>query len=233
MLLRQRGLQLLRAPVAALSLVTSALAASSSCPQPPQRLLLASSGATSGDNTMEQLTAAGGCFWCVSSPYEELRGVQSVVSGFTGGRTVRPSYKEVCTGTTGHAEAVLVTFDPKVVSFEQLLDVFFTLHDPTQLNRQGNDHGTQYRSALFYHSPAQLAAARAKIAALNASGKLSGPVVTQLEDAAKHPWYAAEEEHQCFVRRNPRQGYVQAVSIPKLQKVRELFPALVDPAMRA
>jgi peptide-methionine (S)-S-oxide reductase len=143
---------------------------------------------------METSTFAGGCFWCVEAPYSELKGVKSAVSGYIGGSVENPNYKQVCEGDTGHAEAVRVTFDPAEVSFAQLLDVFFTLNDPTQLDRQGNDVGTQYRSAIFYASPAQLEAAKAKIAALNASGKLPGPVVTKLEDASRHTWYEASME---------------------------------------
>ena len=173
-------------------------------------------------------TFAGGCFWCVEAPYLELKGVQSVRSGYIGGQTKAPTYREVCEGTTGHAEAVRVTFEPGSVPFERLLDVFFTLHDPTTLNRQGNDRGTQYRSAIFYHSPEQLATAKAKIARLEASGELGGAkVVTQLEPAERHTWYEAEEYHQDYVRRNPEQGYVQAVSIPKLCKVQKKW---VSPA---
>jgi len=178
--------------------------------------------------SMETTTFAGGCFWCVEAPYSELKGVKSAVSGYIGGSVESPTYRQVCEGDTGHAEAVRVTFDPAEVSFAQLLDVFFTLHDPTQLDRQGNDVGTQYRSAIFYSSPAQLESAKAKIAALNASGKLPGPVVTKLEDASRYVWYEAEGYHQKYVKLNPAQGYVRGVSIPKLVKVRSTFPQLID-----
>jgi peptide-methionine (S)-S-oxide reductase len=137
---------------------------------------------------------AGGCFWCVEAPYAALRGVHSATSGYIGGHAANPSYADVCAGETGHAEAVRVLFDPAAISFDALLDVFFTLHDPTQLNRQGNDHGTQYRSAIFYADEAQRAAALEKIRALRA--KLPSDVVTQLEPASEHTWYPAEEYHQ-------------------------------------
>lgn len=186
--------------------------------------VLASSTATS---SMEQATVAGGCFWCVEAPYSELKGVQSAISGYIGGSKLNPTYREVCNGDTGHAEAVRITFDPATINYEQLLDVFFTLHDPTQLNRQGNDVGTQYRSAIFYHSPSQLQLAKKKIAELEASGKVKSSIVTQIEDASKHVWYPGEDYHQCYVKNNPTQGYVAGVSIPKLEKVRRTFPQLM------
>ena len=143
-------------------------------------------------------TLAGGCFWCVEAPYSELRGVHSAVSGYIGGEVPNPSYKAVCSGATGHAEAVRVSYDPAQISFGALLDVFFTLHDPTTLNRQGNDVGTQYRSAIFYHGEGQAAEARAKIGELEGAGAFGGArVVTQVEDAAAHKWWPAEEYHQC------------------------------------
>ena len=188
----------------------------------------AGGGGGGGAAATQLATFAGGCFWCVEAPYLELKGVTSVRSGYICGQTKAPTYRQVCEGTTGHAEAVRVTFEPATVPFERLLDVFFTLHDPTTLNRQGNDRGTQYRSAIFYHSPEQLAAAKAKIAALEASGELGGAkVVTQLEPAERHVWYDAEDYHQDYVRRNPEQGYVQAVSIPKLCKVQKKFPEML------
>jgi peptide-methionine (S)-S-oxide reductase len=156
---------------------------------------------------------AGGCFWCVEAPYAALRGVHSATSGYIGGRVANPSYADVCAGETGHAEAVRVLYDPAAVSFEALLDVFFTLHDPTQLNRQGNDHGTQYRSAIFYADEAQRAAALEKMRALRA--KLPNDVVTQLEPASAHTWYPAEEYHQvrercdamrCDAKRAPKRA---------------------------
>ena len=173
-----------------------------------------------------------GCFWCVEAPISELKGVRSAQSGYIGGAPSAqpPTYREVCGGDTGHAEAVRVVFDPKVLPFKALLDVFFTLHDPTQLNRQGNDSGTQYRSAIFYHSPAQLATAKEVIAHLESSKQVKRPVVTELSPADKHTWYPAEQYHQNYVNNNPGQGYVRAVSLPKREKVRHAFPDLLDPA---
>ncbi len=186
--------------------------------------MTSSAGGSAGSGAREHAYFAGGCFWCVEAPYSALAGVDSAVSGYIGGHVRDPTYRQVCDGDTGHAEAVRVTFDPARVSFDSLLDVFFTVHDPTQLNRQGNDVGTQYRSAIFYDTPAQRAAADAKIAALVAKGKR---VVTTVEPASAHVWYPAEEYHQCYVKRNPTQGYVAAVSIPKLNKVRAAFPELL------
>jgi peptide-methionine (S)-S-oxide reductase len=171
----------------------------------------------------EVATLAGGCFWCVEAPYAQLKGVFSAQSGYIGGHVKDPSYDAVCSGATGHAEAVRVVFDPAVVPFPTLLDVFFAIHDPTTLNRQGNDVGTQYRSAIFTHGAAQEAAAAAKLAALAAKGVKA---VTQVASAAEHAWYPAEEYHQCYVERNPTQGYVRAVSLPKLLKAKKEFAAL-------
>ena len=142
----------------------------------------------------ESTIFAGGCFWCVESPYQALKGIYSAESGYIGGHVKNPTYSDVCSGETGHAEAVKVTFDPTQISFDSLLDVFFTVHDPTQLNRQGNDQGTQYRSAIFFSNEEQEAAAKAKIKSLQP--KLSSAVVTQLEAASKWVWYPAEEYHQ-------------------------------------
>ena len=169
-------------------------------------------------------TLAGGCFWCVEAPYSDLKGVSSAVSGYIGGSKPNPTYEEVCRGTTGHAEAVRITYDPSIISFSTLLDVFFVVHDPTQLNRQGNDSGTQYRSAIFVHSEQQLAEARAKIESL--SSRFVSPIVTQLDDAKKHEWYPAEEYHQNYSKVNPSQGYIVGVSQPKYNKVRKTFPHL-------
>jgi len=175
----------------------------------------------------EVVDLAGGCFWCVEAPFAELRGVQSAVSGYMGGHVKDPSYRDVCSGTTGHAEVVRVVFDPAVLPFPSLLDVFFDVHDPTTLNRQGNDVGTQYRSAIFYHMPDQLVAAKTKIKALESSGAVRSAVVTELSRASEHTFYAAEEYHQCYVKTNPDQGYVRSVSLPKLFKVREKYKHLL------
>ena len=166
-------------------------------------------------------TLAGGCFWCLEAVYLELRGVEKVVSGYMGGRVPSPSYQLVCTGASGHAEVVQITFDPSVVSFGDLLDVFFTIHDPTSLNRQGADVGTQYRSAIFYHSEDQKRLALEKIAAIDASGDWGGRVVTEVTPAVE--FYPAEEYHQNYFARNPNQGYCQAIVAPKVAKARKMF----------
>jgi peptide-methionine (S)-S-oxide reductase len=169
----------------------------------------------------EVATLAGGCFWCLEAAFAELKGVERVESGYTGGRTPNPSYEQVCSGTTGHAEVVQITFDPEVVSFRDLLHVFFTIHDPTTLNRQGADAGTQYRSAIFYHSPEQRAAAEEVMAELAAEEVWDAPIVTELVPLER--FYPAEEYHRDYYRRNPNQGYCRAVIAPKVAKVRKLY----------
>jgi peptide-methionine (S)-S-oxide reductase len=171
----------------------------------------------------EIATLAGGCFWCLEAVYDELEGVHSVESGYTGGHVENPTYHQVCSGETGHAEAVRITFDPDVVSFRDLLEVFFVIHDPTTLNRQGNDIGTQYRSAIFFHSPEQEATAREVIAELEREGAFPGRIVTEV--VAAGPWYEAEAYHQEYYARNPGQGYCQFVIAPKLAKFRKKFAA--------
>jgi peptide-methionine (S)-S-oxide reductase len=171
--------------------------------------------------TSEVATLAGGCFWCVEAVYDLLKGVKSVESGYMGGKAANPSYQQVCTGTTGHAEVVQVTFDPAEVNFTDILDVFFTVHDPTTLNRQGNDVGTQYRSAIFYHSQEQKAAAEQKIAELNASHLWNDPIVTEVTPA--ETFYMAEEYHQEYFANNPNQGYCQFVVAPKVAKFRKHY----------
>ncbi len=169
----------------------------------------------------ETATLAGGCFWCLEAAFQELKGVERVESGYAGGTAPNPSYEQVCLGITGHAEVVQVTFDPSVISYRDLLEVFFTIHDPTTLNRQGPDHGTQYRSAIFYHSPEQRAAAEGVIAALAAEKVWGDPIVTQLAPLAA--FYPAEEYHRDYYRRNPGQGYCQIVIAPKVAKVRKAY----------
>ena len=166
-------------------------------------------------------TLAGGCFWCLEAVYDGMKGVQAVESGYMGGRSENASYEDVCSGETGHAEVVRVTFDPAVVSFEELLEVFFVIHDPTTLNRQGNDVGTQYRSAIFYHSPEQKAAAESVIARLSAAKLWSGKIVTEVTPASR--FYMAERYHQEYFARNPYQPYCQAVVAPKVAKFRKHF----------
>ena len=171
----------------------------------------------------ETATLAGGCFWCLEATFEMLKGVDKSVSGYAGGHVANPGYKAVCTGRTGHAEVVQLTYDPAVISFTDLLDVFFTIHDPTTLNRQGADVGTQYRSAIFHHTPDQKSAAEAKIRELNAKGVWGGPIVTQVAPLDK--FYEGEDYHQGYYRNNPNQGYCQAVVAPKVVKMRKQWAA--------
>jgi peptide-methionine (S)-S-oxide reductase len=177
----------------------------------------------SADGEKEVATLGGGCFWCLEAVFEQLRGVEHVESGYAGGYLANPSYQQVCTGTTGHAEVVQITFDPGVISFADLLDVFFDIHDPTTLNRQGADVGTQYRSVIFYHSPEQKRLAEEKIAAMNASGDWGAPLVTQVVPFETS--YRAENYHQGYFRGNPSQGYCQVVVAPKVAKFRAHFAA--------
>lgn len=168
----------------------------------------------------QQAILAGGCFWCTEAVFLDLAGVSGVESGYIGGETVNPTYKQVCGGNTGHAEAIRVTFDPSVISYGHLLDIFFATHDPTQLNRQGNDIGTQYRSAIFPLSEEQEQTARAKIAALN--GEQGGKIVTTVEPAST--WYPAEDYHQNYWETEGRSSpYCMAVIPPKLNKLRKSF----------
>jgi peptide-methionine (S)-S-oxide reductase len=178
---------------------------------------------TPGNKALATATLGGGCFWCLEAVCEGLRGVEGVVSGYASGDVVNPSYEQVCTGTTGHAEVVQITFDPAVISFRDLLEVFFGTHDPTTLNRQGMDVGTQYRSAVFYHSPEQQRVAQQTIAELNAAGIWDRPIVTQV--VPFQAFYPAEAYHQGYFRNNPGQGYCQAVVAPKVAKFRKQFAA--------
>ena len=166
-------------------------------------------------------TFGGGCFWCIEAPFKELAGVESAVSGYAGGDVADPSYKAVCSGTTGHAEVVQIAYDPDIVSYGDLLEVFFTVHDPTQLNRQGPDVGTQYRSAIFTHDDTQQEAAEAFIAELDASDAYDNDVVTEVEPL--DDFYRAEEHHQDYYEKNPSQAYCSMHIPPKLEKVREQF----------
>ncbi|WP_295401580.1 peptide-methionine (S)-S-oxide reductase MsrA [uncultured Thiocystis sp.] len=168
---------------------------------------------------IETTTLGGGCFWCLEAAFQRLKGVESVVSGYAGGLTENPTYQEVCGGATGHAEVVRVTFDNREMDFGTLLEVFFAIHDPTTLNRQGADAGTQYRSAIFYHSDTQRAAAERMIADMTAAQVWPDPIVTQLQPAPA--FYPAEAYHHDYYRRNPSQGYCQAVISPKLAKLRK------------
>ena len=172
---------------------------------------------------MTTFVVAGGCFWCLDAVYRTLNGVTDVISGYSGGTTENPSYEEVCTGTTGHAEVVKVVFDENVIPAEVILDVFFTLHDPRQLNRQGNDIGTQYRSAMFYDGEEQKELFQAAID--RANDYWGGGLVTTLEPLGA--FYDAEEYHQNFFARNPGQGYCLAVAVPKVNKVRASFASYI------
>ncbi len=169
----------------------------------------------------ETATLAGGCFWCLEAVYDELRGVESVESGYMGGRTERPSYEDVCSGDTGHAEVVQIRFDPAQLGYRDLLEVFFVIHDPTTLNRQGHDVGSQYRSAIFYHSPEQMAIAEDVIRRVAAAKLWRGDIVTELAPATT--FWPAEDYHQEYFARNPHQPYCMAVVDPKVAKFRKHF----------
>jgi peptide-methionine (S)-S-oxide reductase len=173
------------------------------------------------DTTKEIATVAGGCFWCIEAPFDELRGVEKAVSGYTGGHVKNPTYQQVSSGDTGHAEVVQITFDPKVISYREILEVLFVLHDPTSLNRQGNDSGTQYRSAIYYHSPEQKAVAEKFIAELTAAKAYASPIVTEVTKASE--FYSAEQYHQEYYVNNPNAGYCSYVIAPKIKKFRKVF----------
>lgn len=167
----------------------------------------------------ETATLGGGCFWCLEAVYQQLKGVQAVESGYSGGHVPHPTYGQVCDGTTGHAEVVRVTFDPATVGYREILEVFFTVHDPTTLNRQGNDVGTQYRSVIYYHSSQQQDTAKHVIAEM--ANVWDAPIVTELSPAADY--YRAEDYHQNYFQQNPLQGYCAFVVAPKVAKFREIF----------
>ena len=170
-------------------------------------------------------TFAGGCFWCLEGVFSTLAGVEAVISGYCGGHVANPTYEQVCSGGTGHAEAVRIEFDPSRISYRQLLEVYFAIHDPTTVNRQGADVGTQYRSAVFVHSDAQRAEALAVVDEVNASLPAHSPVVTEIVEASN--FFAAEAYHQDYYRTNPAQGYCAFVIAPKLAAFRKRFPELL------
>ncbi|MDW7709528.1 MAG: peptide-methionine (S)-S-oxide reductase MsrA [Deferrisomatales bacterium] len=178
-------------------------------------------GGEGGTARRETATLAGGCFWCLEPLFEELAGVEEVVPGYAGGAVPRPTYRQVCTGATGHAEAVQVVFDPAILSFRELLEVFFAVHDPTTPDRQGADVGSQYRSAVFYHSEAQRSTAEEVIGQLEAEGLWGARFVTQV--VPFDAFYPAEAEHRQYYRRNPGQGYCRVVIAPKVAKLRRRF----------
>ena len=167
----------------------------------------------------EVATLGGGCFWCLEAVFDELQGVQGVVSGYSGGTVPAPTYEQVCTGATGHAEVVQVSFDPTVVSFREILEIYFSIHDPTTLNRQGADVGTQYRSVIFYHTPEQKRVAEEVIAQLEEAGIWDDPIVTEVESSSA--FYEAEDYHQEYFQSNKGQPYCQVVVAPKVAKFRK------------
>lgn len=180
-------------------------------------------GATANESTEKELVAtfAGGCFWCTEAVFERMEGVNDVISGYIGGHVANPTYEQVCTKKTGHAEAVEIYYDPSKVNYEQLLAVFFKTHDPTSLNKQNNDEGPQYRSSVFYHDEEQKQATEKYIEKLNESGEYDHKIVTQLEKATT--FYPAEEYHQDFFRKNPNYGYCKAFVVPKIRKFNRNF----------
>lgn len=178
----------------------------------------------------ETATFAGGCFWCLEAVFQPLRGVSQVVSGYTGGRVPNPSYEAVCTGLTGHAEAIRITFDSAVISYRELLEHFFAFHDPTTLNRQGPDTGTQYRSAIFYHTPEQKAQAEEIIRRLEHDQTFDAPIVTEVTAAGE--FYPAEAYHHDYYRRNPNQAYCAATITPKVAKLRRQYAGKLKPEAR-
>jgi methionine-S-sulfoxide reductase len=177
------------------------------------------------DSKLRKATFASGCFWCTEAVFDQLKGVKSVESGYTGGVVVEPTYEQVCSGTTGHAEAIQITYDPAEISFEDLLRVFWQTHDPTTLNRQGHDVGTQYRSGIFYHDDEQLAVAEVYKRQLDASKSFGAPIVTEI--TAFERFYPAEKYHQEYFERNPNQGYCAMVIRPKVEKFQKEFKELL------
>jgi peptide-methionine (S)-S-oxide reductase len=176
-------------------------------------------------NQFETATLAGGCFWCLEAVFDEIKGIESVESGYSNGHVMNPSYRDVCNGNTGHAEVIRIKFDPSMISFRDLLNVFFAIHDPTTMNRQGGDVGVQYRSAIFYHSPEQKVVAEQTISELNAQKIWSSPIVTEV--TAVNNYFVAEDYHQEYFARNQNQPYCQAVVAPKVSKFRKHYLELL------
>jgi peptide-methionine (S)-S-oxide reductase len=176
-------------------------------------------------NNLAQATLGGGCFWCVESAFLQVKGVEKVQSGYTGGHTENPTYEQVCRGDTGHAEVAQLTYNPEIISYRQILEIFFTLHDPTQVNRQGNDVGTQYRTSIFYHNDEQKQQAEQIIAELEAEDAFAAPIVTEVSPLGK--FYRAEDYHENYFARNSENPYCQAVISPKLAKFRKTFSGLL------
>jgi peptide-methionine (S)-S-oxide reductase len=188
-------------------------------------IVSSSPSAAGAEPGLSKATFAGGCFWCTEAVYAELKGVKRVTSGYIGGQVPNPTYKDVCSGLTGHAEAIEIEYDPQVVSFEKLLEVFFATHDPTTLNRQGADVGTQYRSGVFYHDDEQKRVAEQVIAKLDAAKVFPGKIVTEVTKSST--FYPAEGYHQDYFAKNPADRYCNAVAAPKVEKVRKVFKDLV------
>ena len=180
--------------------------------------------AASSPATLQTITLGGGCFWCTEAVFVQVQGVVDVTSGYSNGHVQRPSYEDVCTGTTGHNEVVKLVFDPAQISLREVLEIFFVIHDPTTLNRQGNDTGTQYRSGIYFSTPEQEGVAREVMAEMVASGTYSRPIVTEVVALANY--WPAEDYHQDFFERNPHQGYCMAVAAPKVAKFRKTFARL-------
>jgi peptide-methionine (S)-S-oxide reductase len=178
-------------------------------------------------DTLQTITLGGGCFWCTEAVFVQVKGVVDVESGYSNGRVVQPTYEDVCTGTTGHNEVVKLVYDPAQISTREVLEVFFVIHDPTTLNRQGADTGTQYRSGIYFHTPEQEAVAKEVMAEMAASGIYSRPLVTEVKPV--HNYWPAEDYHQDFFARNPNQGYCMAVAAPKVAKFRKTFARLQKP----
>lgn len=178
-------------------------------------------------NSLQIATLGGGCFWCTEAVFLQVKGVEKVVSGYMGGKVKNPTYKEVCSGLTGHAEVIQITFDPTVVSYEEVLEIFWNTHDPTTLNRQGADEGTQYRSVVFYHSPQQKATAEAYKKQLGDARTFPNPIVTEISPAAE--FYEAEDYHQNYYALNPGQGYCQYVIRPKVEKFKKQYAGKLKP----
>ena len=192
-----------------------------SCAEHKSQFMNTSDERTTENTKYDTATFATGCFWCTEAIFQRLNGVSKVISGYSGGNVPNPTYEEVCTGTTGHAECCQVVYDPSVVSYDELLEVFWKTHDPTTLNRQGNDVGTQYRSAIFYHSEAQKEKAEKYKEALNKSGAFNNPVVTAIEPFRN--FYSAEGYHQDYYNSNPSQMYCRYVIVPKIEKFEKVF----------
>jgi peptide-methionine (S)-S-oxide reductase len=209
-----------RLALSAFLLSTFACADAPATGSPPMTTPKPSAPATSAAAT-ETATLGGGCFWCIEAVFERIQGVAEAMSGYSGGRTADPTYEEVCSGTTGHAEVVQIRFDPKVTSYREILQIFFAMHDPTTLDRQGADAGTQYRSIILVHSPAQQATAEALIRELTAGRVFDDPIVTQV--VPFEVFYPAEISHQEYYDRNPNAGYCRVVISPKLAKLKKVF----------